>query len=510
MVNQSSQTITLAQWMPVMMNWLGLRHVLLVGQGLKTLQHLQVDANAITRFKADIGAMANLNRIASTISNFSHQSTRTWLIAERTGCVQYHHVSFSSESGLLPAHALTCCWAGIKSLGNYSVSALSLDDAFTEACAQASVQTNEDRAMTSLPAADWIWLGCMPATALLRGATKLLLQLKVVVLRVLLHPDAEPEASLPTAQAWLQANGFVLCGVEPERNPRLGIAVFVRDYFAALHATQQQRNDIAYALEHLQVQLQTMQQEKLDLQNDYGQQVAQLQSEKTALYQQRGELEKERDLLQVHVQSLLQEQSRLATDRSFLSNQLDAQVELVKGFVLLDKLGTHPGSNFAQDAHAQLKTTIELDESDRPPLDKNLLQRAFTQWQFGDWQSLCNIDPNALQKHPDRARLALYAAAGQQQIGDVGLTRQFIRLAQNWGCEISLIKQVLISGAHNTLARAAAALGQVERSHKHFKAAIDAVIPECDSLIKQARISLQLQQLEKLGLDNSNLPDNPV
>ncbi len=41
------------------------------------------------------------------------------------------------------------------------------------------------------------------------------------------------------------------------------------------------------------------------------------------------------------------------------------------------------------------------------PYDENLLERARTQWQFGDWASLMKLERDTLQHHPDRAKLAL-------------------------------------------------------------------------------------------------------
>ena len=40
------------------------------------------------------------------------------------------------------------------------------------------------------------------------------------------------------------------------------------------------------------------------------------------------------------------------------------------------------------------------------PCDENLLERARTQWQFGDWNSFAQLDRDTLQHHPDRAKLA--------------------------------------------------------------------------------------------------------
>ena len=45
------------------------------------------------------------------------------------------------------------------------------------------------------------------------------------------------------------------------------------------------------------------------------------------------------------------------------------------------------------------------------PYDEGLLDKAKTQWQRGDWDSLALLQRDALEYHPDRAKLALLAAA---------------------------------------------------------------------------------------------------
>jgi hypothetical protein len=127
--------------------------------------------------------------------------------------------------------------------------------------------------------------------------------------------------------------------------------------------------------------------------------------------------------------------------------------------------------------------------------DENLLERSRTQWQFGDWDSLANMERATLQNHPDRAKLALLAAAGHAQKGDSQAARQFTRLAQDWGCSSRLVRQILISGMHNSLARANAILGQEEEAMKHFEAAIETGTPNADRLLKSARATFQLNQV---------------
>lgn len=149
--------------------------------------------------------------------------------------------------------------------------------------------------------------------------------------------------------------------------------------------------------------------------------------------------------------------------------------------------------------------TESFDAMDAPshlvPYDENLLERARTQWQFGDWQSLANLDRDTLQHHPDRAKLVLLAAAGRLQIGQASEARQYIRLAQDWGCSKKHISQVLISGVHNSIGMAAAMGAHQQRAALHFEKAISIGSPSSDiQLLTQARTAHQVGQLVQNGL----------
>lgn len=140
---------------------------------------------------------------------------------------------------------------------------------------------------------------------------------------------------------------------------------------------------------------------------------------------------------------------------------------------------------------------IELSHQVHVPAhDEHLLERARTQWQFGDWQSLASLNKDTLQHHPDRATLALLAASGLQQIGDAEQARAYTHLAQEWGCSKKLIAQLLIAGVHNSIGRAAVLAGDQSRAVRHFEAALAAGTPGSDTLLLvQARTSQQYQQL---------------
>lgn len=137
-----------------------------------------------------------------------------------------------------------------------------------------------------------------------------------------------------------------------------------------------------------------------------------------------------------------------------------------------------------------------VSEQHLVPYDENLLERSRTQWQFGDWESLAKLERDILQHHPDRAKLALLAAAGHLQQGDNQAARQFTRLAQDWGCLKKLISQILISGVHNSLGRAAAVSGQAQLAFEHFQSSIEAgAANSAVRLLTEARVNQQLSQL---------------
>ena len=141
------------------------------------------------------------------------------------------------------------------------------------------------------------------------------------------------------------------------------------------------------------------------------------------------------------------------------------------------------------------------------PYDENLLERSRTQWQFGDWASLAALERDTLQHHPDRAKLALLAAAGHAQQGQTEQARQFTRLAQDWGCSKKLISQILISGVHNSLGRAAATAGQQTRTQHHFESAIAIGNPGSDRhLLAKVRLNEQHTQMG-VNVNYANIKD---
>ena len=140
--------------------------------------------------------------------------------------------------------------------------------------------------------------------------------------------------------------------------------------------------------------------------------------------------------------------------------------------------------------------TLHPEPTSPVPYEEALLERARTQWQFGDWQSLAQLNPNILQHHPDRAKLALLAAVGRLQTGQDAEAKAYIRLAQDWGVGKKLISHILIAGVHNSIGRAATIGNQQHRALQHFEKAIQIGSP-CNytKLLTQAQKNFQANNI---------------
>jgi hypothetical protein len=136
------------------------------------------------------------------------------------------------------------------------------------------------------------------------------------------------------------------------------------------------------------------------------------------------------------------------------------------------------------------------------PYDETLLERARTQWQFGDWKSLAGLFFESIQHHPQREKLALLVASGHFQQGNTNEAYRFVRFAKDWGCSQKLIAQMLISGAHNSLGCAVTIVDQKSRAEDHFRNAVQlGGVPGDIGLLSEARAARQLSDF----LNNKNL-----
>lgn len=128
--------------------------------------------------------------------------------------------------------------------------------------------------------------------------------------------------------------------------------------------------------------------------------------------------------------------------------------------------------------------------------DPELLERARTQWQFGDWASLAQLANQPLARHPDRARLALLAAAGLLQQGNPEAAEEFVHQAREWGCDATWMRRILVAGVYNSLARARLLQGREADAAHLTEVACTTGMPSSEArLVIPARIAYQAAAL---------------
>lgn len=112
-----------------------------------------------------------------------------------------------------------------------------------------------------------------------------------------------------------------------------------------------------------------------------------------------------------------------------------------------------------------------------------LLERSRAHWQMGEWETLTALAEQPLDDYPERAKLALLAAVGFAQSGNMTQARHYARKAQVWGCARELLARVLIGGVYNSLGRAASLNGEENRAAAFFETSIATVSPRDDAKV---------------------------
>jgi hypothetical protein len=137
-----------------------------------------------------------------------------------------------------------------------------------------------------------------------------------------------------------------------------------------------------------------------------------------------------------------------------------------------------------------------------------LLERSRAQWQLGDWGSLANLANEQLDNYSERGKLALLAAAGFAQVGNMVEMKRYVHKAKEWGCPAGLVDRVLISGLQNGLGCAKSLLVDKEEASPHFECAISMVSPQSDTrLLGRARMVQEHVQLGMLPQAMTMLQD---
>jgi len=114
---------------------------------------------------------------------------------------------------------------------------------------------------------------------------------------------------------------------------------------------------------------------------------------------------------------------------------------------------------------------------------------------------LVQINRKTLQRHSDRAKLALLVDAGQLQTNTTTVARGFIRLTQDSGCSEKLVSQIIIAGVHNSLGRAFEVTDQQSPTFKNLESTTAVGAPGRDGqLFVQTQVNQQFAQIGRPAL----------
>lgn len=129
--------------------------------------------------------------------------------------------------------------------------------------------------------------------------------------------------------------------------------------------------------------------------------------------------------------------------------------------------------------------------------------RARTQWQLGDWDSLAVADAETLQEEPRRAELAALAACAHLQRGNKTDARRLLTAASRWSCPPDFLARALAAGIESNMARYHEVCGHTEKSQRLLAASAGAFGGD-GRLAAQMRLALS--HSKKNSADFAGLP----
>ncbi len=84
--------------------------------------------------------------------------------------------------------------------------------------------------------------------------------------------------------------------------------------------------------------------------------------------------------------------------------------------------------------------------------EEKLIGKLRMQWQFGDWESLAQIEISAYANYTKKAEIALLAACAQIQLGNLSHGKALLLMAKEWGCDKKLMITLLVAGVYEQIA----------------------------------------------------------
>ena len=143
------------------------------------------------------------------------------VLAQEAKEVDFFTASNPNEDGLISPAQLAVLWPNLRSTETLPVQTQTLDHLVTAVDFFPSVEK------VNL----WLMIDCLSSLAILKGATRTIEKASVLWLRVLLEPLNSVDAgSLQEIDAYLNDFGYRCVSVVDSNHPRVGEAIFVRDW----------------------------------------------------------------------------------------------------------------------------------------------------------------------------------------------------------------------------------------------------------------------------------------
>lgn len=318
-------SLTLQSWLEhlrILAPITGLVHVG-AGTGQAIVRYMDWNIPSAVLIEADESYHDKLSAIAS---EFHEWSAHIALLSDQENEKIFHFTTNSNENSVLTPESLSNLWRNLKAKEQIRVNAITLD----------SLLTGLNHQPENM---NWVVIDCLPALPILRGASKHLNNMDVIIARVILDDTKlhTPGVSKVEVDAFLSEHGYRCVASEEELHPAVGMALYVRNWKPShLAHTQDIQKTSALQSEAIsQLQKKTEEQTKLAADRQIQiQQLAQAKDEQTRLandrYRQLEDMQKR--YKQVEAQN-----AEYATNQTLLQNEIaraEAQIDLIKDVLL--------------------------------------------------------------------------------------------------------------------------------------------------------------------------------
>jgi uncharacterized coiled-coil DUF342 family protein len=257
------------------------------------------------------------------------------VLADTDKNATFFRASNPDENGLLEPEKLANIWPNLKATEPSELQTTCLDTLLA------------DEQFNTLNGTCWGIIDCLPALKILRGAEKTLNQLSVLWLRVTFEPAIAEDSDLAAIESFLKPLGFGCISIQAGNHPKIGHALFVKNWQLTLQPQidqlSQTNTELLSQTDTLRADNNALKAEEAKLQqqvtsltearDSYGAQLETCKNQIDQLNQANADLLSQTDTLRVNNAALKAEEAKLQQQVTSLTEARDsygAQLEMSK------------------------------------------------------------------------------------------------------------------------------------------------------------------------------------